>query len=324
MVTVPGMACDDARTLATEECQKPSADVIMSPSALTACPSDVELFGSGEYPDGETSVRPLIFKWEKYARSTNSTLELRLTFKKRLFTGKPSVPTHAIEFDLLFYQAVDDVRNDRFPVSPEEAAYLAALRAQVELGNRDALEVSTGDLYSSVIQKYLPKHLRTIVQPEDIAAHHARLANKADEECNQAFLRFVQGWPLYGSTVFEVLQTYTQALPKNLWLAINEHGFHILRRRSKEPIISYGYKSIVSYSPSLRNLMIVTGSLTRGTKFVFTTNQASQIAHLIKDYTYIILQRRKPSAARAARAQPPPQQQQPPPQQQQRAAPPRS
>ena len=63
VVTVPSMACDDARTVATEECQKPSADVIMSPSALTACPSDVELFGSGEYPDGETSVRPLIFKW---------------------------------------------------------------------------------------------------------------------------------------------------------------------------------------------------------------------------------------------------------------------
>ena len=67
VVTVPSMACDDARTVATEECQKPSADVIMSPSALTACPSDVELFGSGEYPDGETSVRPLIFKWETSA-----------------------------------------------------------------------------------------------------------------------------------------------------------------------------------------------------------------------------------------------------------------
>ncbi|EGD81471.1 myosin-X [Salpingoeca rosetta] len=244
-------------------------------------------------------VADAIFKWEKYARSTNATQELRLTFKKRLFTGKPEIPAHAIEFDLLFYQAVDDVRSDRFPVTPEEAAYLAALRAQVELGNRDALEVTSGDLYSGIVQKYLPKHLRTIVQPEDIAAHHARLSNKADDDCNRAFLRFVQSWPLYGSTVFEVLQTYTQALPKNLWLAINEHGFHILRRRSKEPLISYGYKSIVSYSPSLRNLMIVTGSLTRGTKFVFTTNQASQIAHLIKDYTYLILQRRKPGKAAA-------------------------
>ena len=71
-------------------------------------------------------------------------------------------------------------------------------------------------------------------------------------------------------------QTYTQALPKNLWLAINEDGIHIMRRRAKDPIISYSYRDVVNYSPSLRNLMIVTESLTRGTKFVFNTTQVSQ------------------------------------------------
>ena len=53
--------------------QKPRADVIMSPSALTACPSAVELLGSGEYPDGETSVRPLTFLWETCAQATLTT-----------------------------------------------------------------------------------------------------------------------------------------------------------------------------------------------------------------------------------------------------------
>ena len=36
VVAVPSMACDDARTMATEPCAQPRADVIMSPSALTA------------------------------------------------------------------------------------------------------------------------------------------------------------------------------------------------------------------------------------------------------------------------------------------------
>jgi hypothetical protein len=71
----------------------------------------------------------------------------------------------------------------------------------------------------------------------------------------------------------EPQQSYTTALPKNLWLAVNEEGIHILRRRTKDPLISYAYRNIVNYSPSLRNLMIVTESLTRGTKFVFNTSQ---------------------------------------------------
>ena len=68
-------------------------------------------------------------------------------------------------------------------------------------------------------------------------------------------------------------QSYTTTLPKNLWLAVNEVGVHILKRRAKDPLISYSYRNIVNYSPSLRNLMIVTESLTRGTKFVFNTSQ---------------------------------------------------
>ena len=42
---------------------------------------------------------------------------------------------------------------------------------------------------------------------------------------------------------------------------------------AQEPIVTYDYKDIVNYSPSLKNLMIVTESLTRGTKFVFNTSQ---------------------------------------------------
>jgi len=58
-------------------------------------------------------------------------------------------------------------------------------------------------------------------------------------------------------------------------------------------LLSFPYKSIVNYSPSQKNIMIMTESLTRGTKYVFNTSEASQIAHLIKEYTEAILAARK-------------------------------
>ena len=49
-------------------------------------------------------VADAMFKWEKYGKSTNSTKELRLTFKKRLFLGPMRVPDNQVDFDLLFHQ----------------------------------------------------------------------------------------------------------------------------------------------------------------------------------------------------------------------------
>ena len=48
--------------------------------------------------------------------------------------------------------------------------------------------------------------------------------------------------------------------------------------------MTYAYEDIVTYSPSLRCLLLVTDSLTDGVRYVFQTNQASQIANLMTRY----------------------------------------
>ena len=244
-------------------------------------------------------VADAMFKWEKYAKTSKMTHELQLTFKKRIFLAPHVVPKLQAEFDLVLHQAIDDVRSDRFPISNQDAAYLVALQAQVEMGDID-LSRPAGDRYRGIIDKQLPKHLRGMVQPEDIVTYHQKIKGVSRADCNTRYLKFIMAWPLYGATIFDVVQEYTPTLPKNLWLAVDEKGVHILRRRNKEPLISYDYRAIVSYSPSLRNLMICTESLTRGTKYVFTTAQASQIAHLMKDFTHIILRRRAAQKQAAA------------------------
>lgn len=104
-----------------------------------------------------------------------------MTFKKRIFLKPFGIPQHPVEFDLVFNQAIDDVKSDRFPVTNEEAAYLVALRAQVELGDVDP-HAPVGTQYSRIIDQYMPKHLRQLVQPEDISAEHVKLRGKSKDD----------------------------------------------------------------------------------------------------------------------------------------------
>ena len=101
-------------------------------------------------------------------------------------------------------------------------------------------------LYSAIIERYIPKHYRQRVQPEDIRQKHREYTDLSEQECNETYMGFIQQWPFYGSTIFEVVQAYTTTLPKNLWLAVNEVGMHIFKRREKEPMVTYEYKSIVN------------------------------------------------------------------------------
>ncbi len=89
--------------------------------------------------------------------------------------------------------------------------------------------------------------MRHRIHPDDVIRKHSEYADLTADDCNEAFMAFVQQWPLYGATVFEVIQAYTTTLPKNLWLAVNEVGIHILKRRDKEPLVTYDYRSIVNY-----------------------------------------------------------------------------
>ena len=99
----------------------------------------------------------------------------------------------------------------------------------------------------NIIESYIPKHMRQRVRPEDIARKHHDYADMSETECNEAYMAFIRQWPFYGSTIFDVVQGYTSTLPKNLWLAVNENGIHILKRRDKEPLVTYDYKNIVNY-----------------------------------------------------------------------------
>ena len=161
------------------------------------------------------------------------------------------------------------------------------------------MEVTTD--YGPIIRRSLPRYLHHKIKFLDVKRLHRTLVDKDRDSIFKLYMEFVKTtWSLYGSMVFDVTQTYTSELPKTLWLAVSNKGVYILIRRTKEPRFSFNYSELVSYKPSLTSLMLIAGSLTHGKKFVFNTNEAVQIALLIRDYTHYIVNRKKLKGTRSS------------------------
>lgn len=153
-----------------------------------------------------------------------------------------------VERELLYHQTLHNVRNDRFPLTDQEAILLVAIRAQLEFGNSNGSgsqsssslnsdsesQSSINDgMYAQLISKTLPERLAMRLQVVDVRTQHQIQFSMDPAQAKAAFFNLIQSWPLHRATVFEVLQTYTSSWPKTLWLAIDQNGMHLVQPKTR-------------------------------------------------------------------------------------------
>ncbi|XP_041566031.1 unconventional myosin heavy chain 6 isoform X3 [Drosophila elegans] len=245
----------------------------------------------------EEKVCDVMAKWEKYQAASQQGTQYQLNpktearkhhyiflFKKHLFFDNYINLDDTVEKELLYHQILHSLRSERYPITEMEAIMLTALQSQLELG--DCNEILND--YRAVASHCLPPRFVPNIPHEAVAMHHQSLRGMLPIEAKKAFLNLIQSWPLHRATIFDVMQSFTSNWPRMLWLAIDQKGIHLLEHRSRNILCTHGYDSIISFSPNLNSLMIITGTEKKQSKVILSTSQAFQITTLIREYSEIV------------------------------------
>ncbi|XP_076313801.1 unconventional myosin-VIIa-like isoform X2 [Tachypleus tridentatus] len=240
------------------------------------------IMGSGERAlQNEDKLADIMSMWDKVMQGKGSnSKQCCLMFKKHLLLDSYIDLSDPVEKELLYHQVMHSIRNNRFPITSQEAVMLCAIKAQQDFGDYQQGKVD----YRSLISGCLPPKLQDTVSNNAVETQHQILAGMDSEATKQAFLSLVQSWSLHKAAIFDVTQTYTSSWPKNLWLAVDQVGVHLLEPNTRNILCTCEYEVITNYSPSLNSLMIVVCGGSKTVRYIFTTNQVTQIAHLIRDY----------------------------------------
>ena len=74
--------------------------------------------------------------------------------------------------------------------------------------------------------------------------------------------------------IFSFQQSFTSNWPKNLWLAVDQRGVHLLEARTRNVLTTYEYEFILDYTPSISHMLLITGNDKKQSKIIVNTNQA--------------------------------------------------
>ncbi|KAL8567839.1 hypothetical protein ACOMHN_009147 [Nucella lapillus] len=212
----------------------------------------------------------VICRWERSSRQATG-LDYRLDFKKRLFLEPYVNLQDPAECELVCHQLIQDVFEERVPLTPQDAAQLCALKIQSEMSH-----LSTYDVDYSSVMRILPRAMRGRVRVEEVERRQRGIQHLTSHQALVAFLHVLRGWSLFGATLFDVSQTSTTALPKDLSLAVHEKGVTLLETPSLKSLSSFAFWEVQQGSGAVKSVHIVPTTTARGNRIICQSLQGQR------------------------------------------------
>ncbi|XP_067319722.1 pleckstrin homology domain-containing family H member 2 isoform X2 [Anolis sagrei] len=233
---------------------------------------------------GNIKICDIISRWEQASKEQHSgkcegTRTVRLTYKNRLYFSMQIRGETEREKLLLMYQTNDQIVNGLFPVNKDLALELAALLAQVEIGDFERpFSTPAGQITSpsksnqtlkQVMEKFYPKRYRDGCSEEQLRQLCQRLSTKwmalrghSASDCVRIYLAVARKWPFFGAKLFAAKPLPVSALENTLiWFAVFEDGIHILEYTSMRLIATYLYKNLMTFGGYQDDFMLVVNNV---------------------------------------------------------------
>ncbi|XP_061646823.1 pleckstrin homology domain-containing family H member 2 isoform X2 [Phyllopteryx taeniolatus] len=226
---------------------------------------------------GNVKICDIISKWEQVSKEqhtgkSENTRTVRLTYKNRLYFSSQVRGESERERLLLAYQINEAIGAGHFPVNKELALEMAALLAQVEVGDFERPFLTSGPVQTKsnqtlkqVLDKFYPKHYRCTPSEEHLrqllqrlSARWSSLRGRSSSECVRIYLTVAKKWPFFGAKLFEAESITPSSDPATrVWLAVREDGISVLEHNSIKPLVSHPYKNVMTFGGCKQDFMLV-------------------------------------------------------------------
>ncbi|XP_055098801.1 pleckstrin homology domain-containing family H member 2 [Symphalangus syndactylus] len=229
---------------------------------------------------GNIKICDIISKWEQASKEQQpgkceGTRTVRLTYKNRLYFSVQARGETDREKLLLMYQTNDQIINGLFPLNKDLALEMAALLAQVEIGDFErpfstpaghvTNQCKANQTLKQVIEKFYPKRYRDGCSEEQLRQLCQRLSTRwmalrghSAADCVRIYLTVARKWPFFGAKLFLAKPITPSSLGSTFtWLAVHEDGLSLLEYNSMRLIVSYVYKSLMTFGGYQDDFMVV-------------------------------------------------------------------
>uniref|UniRef100_A0A7M4FC65 Pleckstrin homology, MyTH4 and FERM domain containing H2 n=1 Tax=Crocodylus porosus TaxID=8502 RepID=A0A7M4FC65_CROPO len=221
---------------------------------------------------GNIKICDIISKWEQASKEQHpgkceGTRTVRLTYKNRLYFSDQVHGETDREKLLLMYQTNDHIVNGLFPVNKELALEMAALLAQVEIGDFErpfstpagqvTSQSKSNQTLKQVVERFYPKRYKQGCSEEQLRQLCQRLSTRwmalrghSAADCVRIYLTVARKWSFFGAKLFV-------AKVRNFQMVRGFGNFICSYRETNRLIITYGHRSLMTFGGYQDDFMLV-------------------------------------------------------------------